>query len=300
MSSPVALFPSPQVHPKPDSAFRSSCRESVSTYLHLLFPLASFPVLLLVPPPGTSSIKSPSILSLSLFSSFNLTKFTMGSLVSFVLADHSPTTTTTLQDEAGPPSHIPIPPPPAIFGTWSLSPSPSYKDNPFDPPMPSPALQFYTAPSSPAVEVPSHSHTDHPPQPDLHIALPSSDPLPGLAQALEAESLRTDPTNEFDTIPNTSPHELPPEDPFPTADFTVDVSLDEEGLSTLEKIWLFSRSKARFHRIFIVHALPGFLHQVSPLEANEYVLPLLSGLATDEGKFHHLIISFFLFFAAKP
>jgi len=38
-------------------------------------------------------------------------------------------------------------------------------------------------------------------------------------------------------------------------------------------------------RVFISHALPAFLAQVSPLEAVEYVLPLLPSLAVDEGVF---------------
>lgn len=37
------------------------------------------------------------------------------------------------------------------------------------------------------------------------------------------------------------------------------------------------------HRVFISHALPSFLAQVAPLEAVEYVLPLLPSLAMDEG-----------------
>jgi serine/threonine-protein phosphatase 4 regulatory subunit 1 len=36
-------------------------------------------------------------------------------------------------------------------------------------------------------------------------------------------------------------------------------------------------------RVFIMHALPTFLEQITPLEAVEYVLPLLSGLAMDPG-----------------
>ncbi|KAI0065473.1 ARM repeat-containing protein, partial [Artomyces pyxidatus] len=58
---------------------------------------------------------------------------------------------------------------------------------------------------------------------------------------------------------------------------------DDEGLSTLEKIYLFSRSQANFHnRVFITHAMPSILPQVSAVEAVEYVLPLLNGLAMDE------------------
>jgi hypothetical protein len=59
---------------------------------------------------------------------------------------------------------------------------------------------------------------------------------------------------------------------------------DDESLTALEKIYLFSRSKNSFHRVFIVHALPAFLDQISSQEAVDYVLPLLSGLAIDEGE----------------
>lgn len=41
-----------------------------------------------------------------------------------------------------------------------------------------------------------------------------------------------------------------------------------------------------WHRVFISHALPSFLAQVTPLEAVEYVLPLLPSLAMDEGVSH--------------
>ncbi|EIN07478.1 ARM repeat-containing protein [Punctularia strigosozonata HHB-11173 SS5] len=57
---------------------------------------------------------------------------------------------------------------------------------------------------------------------------------------------------------------------------------DDDTLNTLEKIWLFSRSEATFHRVFIVHSLPDFLDDVTPTEAVDYVLPLVSSLAMDE------------------
>ena len=84
---------------------------------------------------------------------------------------------------------------------------------------------------------------------------------------------------------------------------------DLEGLSTLERIYLFSRSRASFQRVFIAHALPGYLRSapkqhgdatdgsptdadgqnepdmIAPAEAVEYVLPLLNGLAVDDGEF---------------
>ena len=79
-------------------------------------------------------------------------------------------------------------------------------------------------------------------------------------------------------------------------DFT---EFDTEGCSALEKIYLFSRSRASFHRVFIAHALPQYLQgaetsiselpsqeiveQITPAEAVEYVFPLLNSLAMDEG-----------------
>jgi len=74
------------------------------------------------------------------------------------------------------------------------------------------------------------------------------------------------------------------DDPFPIVmDVALDLALDDEGLTTLEKIYLYSRSRTAFHRVFIAHALPAYLTHVTPQEAVEYVLPLLSGLAMDDG-----------------
>lgn len=85
------------------------------------------------------------------------------------------------------------------------------------------------------------------------------------------------------SLSSPSPLSPPPTDiPFPSSDFLLHLPLDDDALTTLEKIYLFSRSKATFHRIFIAHALPSYLNTVSPQDAVEYVLPLLSGLAMDE------------------
>ncbi|PCH38124.1 hypothetical protein WOLCODRAFT_136056 [Wolfiporia cocos MD-104 SS10] len=80
-------------------------------------------------------------------------------------------------------------------------------------------------------------------------------------------------------------------------DFT-EFDADADGLTALEKIYLFSRSQAAFHRVFIVHALPKYLgaddvesgvfasreeiEHITPAEAVVYVLPLLNSLALDE------------------
>ncbi|VDB82721.1 unnamed protein product [Peniophora sp. CBMAI 1063] len=59
-------------------------------------------------------------------------------------------------------------------------------------------------------------------------------------------------------------------------------AFDAENLSPLERIYLFSQSNAQFHRAYIARALPSILPSVDALDAAEYVLPLLSGLAMDE------------------
>ncbi|KDQ60720.1 hypothetical protein JAAARDRAFT_190873 [Jaapia argillacea MUCL 33604] len=64
----------------------------------------------------------------------------------------------------------------------------------------------------------------------------------------------------------------------------LDLSFDDDSLSTLEKIYLFSQSKASFHRVYIAHTLVSFLPEVDPAEAVEYVLPLLTALVIDEAE----------------
>lgn len=120
-------------------------------------------------------------------------------------------------------------------------------------------------------------------RPPLHITLPSpaaallSSPNPSPQH--QSPSLNHPPTTHADqplsphldeTYPD--PVSPPPQLPF-----------DDDALSTLEKIYLFSRSKATYHRVFITHALPSLLDQVTPTEAIDYVLPLLSALAMDDG-----------------
>jgi serine/threonine-protein phosphatase 4 regulatory subunit 1 len=131
----------------------------------------------------------------------------------------------------------------------------------------SPALEMYhTAPStpiaSPLIEVPSYvtavQRASEPSVANLHISLPTGSP----------QGSNTD---------------LQVEDAFPTGDIPIDL-VDDEGLSALEKIYLFARSQSVFHRLYIVHALPAFLQQVTPQEAIEYVLPLVPCLAMDEGR----------------
>ncbi|KAJ3913512.1 armadillo-type protein [Lentinula edodes] len=163
-------------------------------------------------------------------------------------------------------------------------------------------LIFYTAPSTPIVESPA---SQAPPQfqgqdpnsppltPVTHIAIPHV--LPPSSQS--PFSLHTPPNGYPPTISYPSPSSMPsPEnvvhypaspqttdDSFPeTSEPVDDTTLDDEGLSTLERIYLYSRSKSSFHRVFIASALPELLKQVTPHEAIEYVLPLLNTLAMDD------------------
>lgn len=155
-----------------------------------------------------------------------------------------------------------------VLGAFALpliiSPSPG--ENPLDSPPLSPTLSFHTAPSTP---VTSPQGEDPPPDPPpVPIFGNSRSPSPPLTSLPSIASV------EIETIP--SPEVLS------SPDFALDFTLDDEGLSTLEKIYLFSRSRSAHHRVFISHALPAFLAQVTPIEAVEYVLPLLPSLSVDE------------------
>ncbi|KAA1474907.1 ARM repeat-containing protein [Dentipellis sp. KUC8613] len=127
-----------------------------------------------------------------------------------------------------------------------------------------------SAPEPPPSLPPSSPLRDPSPSPPPQRA-PSPSPPP---------DPRPDPPDLHIDIP------APPLEPAPPTDIlspdTLDLCFDDEGLSTLEKIYLFSRSQASFHKVYIAHAMPSILPQVTPLEAVEYVLPLLSGLAMDD------------------
>ena len=71
-------------------------------------------------------------------------------------------------------------------------------------------------------------------------------------------------------------------DVLPTGDFTMDVVFDDEGLNTLERIFLLSKSEYAFHRAYVARVLGDLLEDVDPCESVEYVLPLLSGFGMDE------------------
>ncbi|PWN36191.1 ARM repeat-containing protein [Meira miltonrushii] len=57
--------------------------------------------------------------------------------------------------------------------------------------------------------------------------------------------------------------------------------LQEEGLTTLERIFLFAKSEMTYHRILVSHSLADWILEVELNEAVEFVIPLLNGLACD-------------------
>jgi serine/threonine-protein phosphatase 4 regulatory subunit 1 len=137
------------------------------------------------------------------------------------------------------PTHISFSPNPPAFASISLSPSssPSQRENPFERPLLSPALTFYTAPSTP---LSSPSPDDPPPDP------PASPPPPGVVLLVPPPPTRASPSDPEIPLEN--------DESFPNIDqVPVDPFLDDEGLSSLEKIYLFSRSQATFHRCVSVY-----------------------------------------------
>ncbi|KAL1944608.1 hypothetical protein VTO73DRAFT_3038 [Trametes versicolor] len=137
-----------------------------------------------------------------------------------------------------------------------------------------------------------------PPNPTASSSTPSPPLLPPPANDPGANAAASD--AEQAASGNPFDPEAPPVDLLvPPTDLNIDFTeLDTEGYSALEKIYLFSRSRAGFHRVFIAHALPRYLlgaelatsdlpsqeqiEQITPSEAVDYVLPLLNILATDD------------------
>jgi len=122
---------------------------------------------------------------------------------------------------------------------------------------------------------------------NLRINIPSPPPYP---LASPNPSPQTHQPTAYDRPPPTHVDDFPApstesDEAYPqSSDAPSPVPLDDEGLSTIEKIYLFSRSKATYHRVYISHALPALLDNISAQEAVDYVLPLLSVLAMDEGQ----------------
>lgn len=186
---------------------------------------------------------------------------------------------------------ISLPPPPA-FSSFTLQ---GY--TPEVPPstvVESPTIGFKTAPSSP------FSEPQSPASPPVQWYTPPTTPQNDLKVPPAQHHASVQPSSE--SVPPSAPLLVPQpglkapgehaasgersegvDDAYPSIiDLAYDSGFDEEGLNTLEKIYLYSRSDSHIHRTFIAHALPTYLEQVSPQEAVEYVLPLIHNLAVDE------------------
>jgi serine/threonine-protein phosphatase 4 regulatory subunit 1 len=156
---------------------------------------------------------------------------------------------------SGRPTHIAIPPTQVFFSSFNITPTSSSSSSSSSPDDPFDSILFDSTPSEQPTTPPN----------DLPVALQFYLP-----------------TNTQSALP-----EPPPEDSFPAISQTFDIALDDTALSTLEKIYLFSTSDSIVHRIFILTTLHTSLHQVSPRDALDYVLPLISALAMDDGSSLH-------------
>ncbi|KAF9053580.1 ARM repeat-containing protein [Hymenopellis radicata] len=197
-----------------------------------------------------------------------------------------------------PPTYIALPSP--YFTAMSITPSPSHRlEDPFASPMLSPPLTFYTAPTSPIsspmnedtlfFQITSMEVQSPVTQTSLQLSLPSPTQYQSMAAFPSPISPAfpnpcAPPSHQDINQPVQSPSS-DTDDTFPSVD-AIDLALDEdenmESLNPLEKIYLFSISKATYHRIFICQDLPNLLDLLSPQEAVEYVLPLLHVLSRDQ------------------
>lgn len=181
------------------------------------------------------------VLSLSL-----VLPYSMGTVVSLVQIQHSiptpenPQNQPALPRSAAAPSHINLLAPQALCAfTPSPHPSPSLCDNPFDSPPSSPPLPFFTAPSTPVAS---------PEQEDPPLDTPLVSIQQVAASAAPSSPPPTHPRLQLSQPPSCGIETIPPADAFVASDLALDFTLDDEGLSTLEKIYLFSRSGSAHHR----------------------------------------------------
>ena len=131
--------------------------------------------------------------------------------------------------------------------------------------------------------LPSQSHPE--PVPGAPAVLDDSD-VPPIAEDYDVaqEGLSdSQPIVDLDPSEQESDVQLVDEgDVLPNVDFQMDVTFDDEGLNTLERIFLLSKSDFPFHRAYVARVLGDLLAEVDPCESVEYVLPLLSGFSMDE------------------
>ncbi|KAG9318787.1 armadillo-type protein [Chiua virens] len=209
----------------------------------------------------------------------------MGNVVSLVQIQHSTTPDDPPNPPASPrlsaaPSHINLIAPQALSAfAPSPRPSPSPRDNPFDSPPASPPLPFYTAPSTPLT---SPEQEDPPLNASSisiqQLAASATPPSPPPANPRLQSSLPS--SCDIETIP--------PADALAASDLALDFTLDDEVDLHITGMRTSVSSLAVPHILIILASsfrMPSrhFSPNVTPLEAAEYVLPLLPSLAMDEG-----------------
>ncbi|KDQ13121.1 hypothetical protein BOTBODRAFT_56202 [Botryobasidium botryosum FD-172 SS1] len=183
-------------------------------------------------------------------------------------------TPTTLQPS---PAVVDAAPPPPCPMSDHLPPSSPPSSSPPDPPRRRRRADSFSLPNPPPTPSSSIS-TPQPSSPALSQSAAQADPAPG--PPVEAlQSLQPPP--EAESTGEDGWIQIDAEEAAADMPGLQDMYFDDEGLSTLEKIYLFSRSHAVFHRVFISRALPSYLPEVTPSDAVEYVLPLLNALGTD-------------------
>ena len=233
---------------------------------------------ILLPPPYSSSQRNlkqrPPLKYLSRPSSL-APSYTMGTVVSMVQIQHSsptlenPSGHSTTQRSAAAPSHINLIAPKALSAfAPSPHPSPSLRDNPFDSPPSSPPLPFYTAPSTPVTSPQQENPPlDAPPASMQQIAAPAPPPPPPPSPPLT--NARLPPSQPSSCGIET----IPPADAFVASDLALDFTLDDEGLSTLEKIYLFSRSRSAHHRYAVSISTSRFIQVLIGITASSFRMP---------------------------
>lgn len=163
----------------------------------------------------------------------------------------------------------------------------------YDPTQRPPSNQFHRTLSATAdlevspVRHPALVETDTPPvesrdtvQPSDHASSSREEVTLAPAESPELPAANNESVLQNDTVGDL--HLVDEGDVLPTGDYQMDVTFDDEGLNTLERIFLLSQSDFGFHRAYVARVLGDLLEDVDPCESVEYVSPLLNGYSVDE------------------
>jgi hypothetical protein len=110
-------------------------------------------------------------------------------------------------------------------------------------------------------------------------------PLPRMDVGEQDKSPEWGAPLDFNRGPAVELETLSPEDHFEPdieGNDGFNIDMDEEGLTPLERIFLFAKSEHADHRETVSRMLPLWLEEVEVCEAVDYILPLFHGLIEDE------------------